>query len=218
MTFPLKSPLKITLQKGHRVAFRTLDTQGLPVSGIQFYPEAPRLARFEGNSDVNYLYVLDYLGQRHLLKNVSDENGNFVWENAPREPLAYQIVSSHHLSQPGGDYGPADGPHTLHFRPNIPLDISIVDDESGRPIPDYKVHMGTHFKANRADHWSWNFERPSKANPPGRYPAVLRCLDRTIQYRIEAEGYQPGTTPIYDAKELPDSPITVELRLKKLEP
>lgn len=64
---------------------------------------------------------------------------------------------------------------------------------------------------------SWNFERPLKTNPPGRYPVVLRCLDRTIQYRIEAEGYLPAVTPVYDAKGLPGSPIALEVRMKARE-
>ena len=217
VTFPLKEPVKIVLQKGRRVAFRTLNPQGQPIAGIRFFPEPPRLAQFEGNKDLNYLYVLDYLGHRDLLKSTSDENGDFAWENAPTERLGYQITSSKFLSQPGGDFGPSDSLHVLYFRPIIPLEITIVDDRTGQPVQEYKVFQGTHFKQNPADTWSWNFERPLKANPPGRYPVALRCLDRTIQYRIEADGYLPALTPVYDAKELPDSPISVEVRMKTSE-
>ncbi|MEX0727048.1 MAG: carboxypeptidase-like regulatory domain-containing protein [Planctomycetaceae bacterium] len=210
-----ESPLTIVMQKGERLVFRTLTEDGRPAAGIQFHPEAPREGPFTGETPVNYLHALDFLSNRNLLNNTTGESGEFLWENAPREKLGYQIISSAYLSQPGGDYGPEGSPHTIVFRPIIPLSITIVADETGGSIEEYRIHEGTHFKSNPAGLWQWHLKRPSKEMQPGQFATHLRTLDREIKYRIQADGFRPAVTPAYDAKQLPNTPVSVEMRLKK---
>ena len=211
---PLKEPLKIVMQKGKRVEFRTVDTQGKPIAGIRFYPQAPRDAAFEGDGQIGYFRVLDFLGQRTLIGNISDKQGIFRWENAPDERLGYQIIARDVLSQPGGEYGPVGSPHTLVFRKRIPVHAKVVDAASGEPIESYQIIEGTHFKVNPPELWTWSLRRPSAAKPGG-FDDSLKTLDRLIRYRIQAEGYRPAVSKPFDAQNLPGDPISIEFRLKK---
>jgi beta-lactamase regulating signal transducer with metallopeptidase domain/uncharacterized GH25 family protein len=206
---PLKEPLKIVMQKGKRVEFRTVDEQGKPISGVRFHPQPPLNSRYDGDAQ-----VLDFLGNRDLIKNRSDSRGIFVWENAPSEPLGYQIASARVLMQPQGDYGPAGSPHTLIFRDRIPVHAKVVDAATGELIKSYRIYEGTHFKVNQPGLWSWNLQSPSRAKPGG-FDDSLKGQERLIRYRIQADGYRLSISDVLDAQKLPDKPVLIEFRLQK---
>jgi hypothetical protein len=214
---PLKEPLKIVMRKGKRVEVRTVDPQGRPIAGIHFYPERPNPEFFQDARDKPYYEVLDFLGHRHLIRNRSDENGLFVWENAPGEALRYQIVGSDVLSQPGGRYGPEGSPYTLVFRQTISVNATVVDAATGDPIAKYEIIQGMHFKSNRPGVWSWHPHKPGRKGEvkAGGFSDRLLTLDRLYRYRIQAEGYRPALSTILDAASLPDDPVALEFRLQK---
>src|SRR5262245_33193840 len=213
---PLKEPLKIVMRKGKRVEFRAVDLQGRPIPGISFFPERPRREFFDLMQDQPYYDVLSFLSHRYLIHNRSDANGLSVWENAPDEALAYQIIGPHVLSQPGGEYGPEGSPYTLVFRPTIPVNATVVDAATGEPIAKYEVVQGMHFKSNPPGIWDWSSHTPGKDEAQAdRFFVRLLTLDRIIRYRVEAEGYRPALSASLDAASLPDAPVTLEFRLQK---
>lgn len=214
VSVPQTAPLTIAVQKGKRVEFRTVNAKREPIAGIHFHPQAPSGKPSAVYREVGYLYVLDFLSHRDLLNTESDEHGVFVWENAPVEPLGYQIYSAKVLAPAPRDYGPAGSPHTLVFRERIPLHAKVVDAATGRPIATYTIYEGTHFKSNSPGLWEWNLPRPSKARP-GEFDDTLKSIARLVQYRIQAEGYRPRLSDIFDAEKLPDAPVSIEFRLEK---
>ncbi len=211
---PLTEPIHVVLQKGKRIEFLAIDTEGNPIKGMTFMP-ATIIPEFRGKTDAD---------------------GRWVWENGPDEILSYQIISSTYLCQPpGSDFGPADSPITLKFRKTIPVSGTVVDDETGKPIPEFRLYEGTHFKVNKPETWSWDQETSQKLRPvkgswaeglvdnqsgpfikSGRFMTRLSALDRLIRYRIQADGYLPKVSPILDAAKLPDEPVKMEFRLKKV--
>jgi hypothetical protein len=214
---PLKEPIKIAMRKGKRVEFRAVDPQGRPIAGIRIYPERPHRQFVYDVRDRANNSVLDFLGHRNLIQNRSDANGLFVWENAPDEALAYQIIGSEVLSQPGGEYGPEGSPHTLVFRPTVPVAATVVDSGTGEPIAKYEIIQGAHFKSNRPGMWSWYSHTPVKGGEiqAGRFSDRLLTLDRVIRYRVQAEGYRPEVSVTLDAASLPNEPVVLEFRLQK---
>jgi beta-lactamase regulating signal transducer with metallopeptidase domain len=207
---PLKEPLRIVLTKGQRVEFHTVDEQGQPVAGVRFHPQPPQDGAYDGDAQ-----VLDFLGNRDLIKNRSDARGVFVWQNASSQPLGYQIYSAGVLTLPAGDYGPAGSPHTLVFRSRIPVHAKVVDAASGEPIKNFQIYEGTHFKTNPPDFWSWELQRPSSRAKPGGFDDSLKGLERTIRFRIQADGYRPSVSEVLDAQKLPGKPVSLEFRLEK---
>jgi beta-lactamase regulating signal transducer with metallopeptidase domain len=207
---PLQEPLRIVLKKGKRVEFHTVDEQGHPVAGVRFHPQPPLDGSYEGDAQ-----VLDFLGNRDLIKNRSDQRGIFVWENAPSQPLGYQIYSAGVLTLPTGDYGPAGSPHTLVFRSRIQVHAKVVDAATGDAIKSYQIYEGTHFKVNPPDLWSWELQRPSSRAKPGGFDDSLKGLERTIRFRIQADGYRPSVSEVLDAQKLPNKPVSLEFRLEK---
>jgi hypothetical protein len=206
------TPWKFTLKKGKRVEFRTRNPKGEPISGIKFFAGLTRGKLPTG--DVNFNYVLQYLMDQNFIPAKSDQHGVFVWQNAPDEPLEYQFTSPKVLSLPPGDFGPVGSPHTLVFRDSIPITAKVVDAETGRPILSYKVYRGIHIKRNRPETWNWHVHGSSKVQP-GRFVDSLMSLSRLVQYRIEAHGYRPALSDVFDAEKLPDAPISIEFRLEK---
>ncbi len=214
VSIPLAEPLRITLRKGTRVEFRAVDTKGKPIPGIAFHPQAPQYTPFKGDNEINYLHVLDFLSHRFLIKNQTNKDGLFVWENAPRDSLGYQIYGDGYLSHMGKDFGPKDSPHTLVFRRSIPVTATVTDVVTGKPIPDFQVYHGTRFKSNPPSvGWSWNSFRVEQQ--PGQFNAQIRNLNQVTRYRVQVKGYQPNLSKILDAAKLPDETVSLLFQLKK---
>ncbi len=215
VNIPLAAPLKLTMNKGTRVEFRTVDADGKPISGIKFHPEAPRNGPFTGDSKLNYLHVLDFLSHRYLIGNESDKQGRVIWENAPPDSLGYQIYGNGYMSHMGEDFGPKGSPHTLVFRPTIPVIGTVTDAETAEPVADFDVFQGIKFKSNSSTiPYSWSPER-QKTKQPGQFQGTIHNLDRVSCFRIQAKGYRPAITKVLDAANLPDEPIKLDVRLKK---
>jgi beta-lactamase regulating signal transducer with metallopeptidase domain len=212
VSIPQAAPLTIVMQKGKRVEFLAIDLQGKPIEGIRFYPEAPRIAVPSPDQIRMFPLCLDLVTHRDVLNVRTNADGLFVWENAPDMKLGYQIGSKQYLSQPGGDYGPEGSPHTLVFRPVIPVSMTIVDAATGKPIADARITEGTHFKSNPAGSWYWGFNTKT-SNSEGQLETSLRVLDSIIQFRVQADGYRPVVSHEFDAASLPDSPIALPIRL-----
>lgn len=122
-------------------------------------------------------FGLDFLTHRNVLNVKSNTDGLFVWENAPDLKLGYRFGSNQYLSAPGGDYGPEGSPHTVVFRPVIPVSMTVLDAANGRPIADARITAGTHFKSNPAGSWYWDFDA-KRSNSKGRLETSLRSMDR----------------------------------------
>ena len=97
-------------------------------------------------------------------------------------------------------------------KPVIPVSMTIVDAANGRPITNARIMEGTHFKSNRAGRWEWGWTR-EQSNSEGRLETSLRALDHVIQFRIQGKGYRPALSQEFDAAALPDSPISLQIRL-----
>ena len=215
VTIPLDEPLTVTLHKGKPVEFRVIDTEGNPVEGVSFLP--------------------DLAGARLPNDGKTDSEGRLVWTNAPDETVHYQIISSAYLCQPpGSDFGPDDSPVTLTMRRAIPVIGTVVDAETGEPIPEFRLYEGTHFKSNQPGTWDW-WQQTSQTMRPvagswaeglvdaapgtpigqGRFVDKLLTLDRLIRYRVQADGYLPQMSAVLDAAALPDEPVRIEFRLER---
>ncbi|MEZ6035623.1 MAG: carboxypeptidase-like regulatory domain-containing protein [Planctomycetaceae bacterium] len=213
VSIPQTSPLTVALQKGKRVEFRAVDLQGKPIEGIRFYPEAPQVTALASHQKRLVPFGLDFLTHRDVLNVKTNAEGVFVWENAPEMKLGYQITSSQYLTQPGGEYGPEGSPHTLVFRPVIPVSITLLDAANGSLVSDARIMEGTHFKSNPAGRWEWHWKsEPSTSE--GQFETNLRALNRVIQFRVQATGYRPALSQEFDPSALPDSPITLQIRLE----
>lgn len=213
VTTPTVKPVNVVMQKGKRIEFRAIDSEGKPIKGMKFIPGLPD-TEFHG---------------------LTDSEGRWVWDNAPDKVLHYQIYRSGYLSQPPGTaYGPDDSPITLTFRKSIPVIATVLDAESGEPIREYRLFDGAHFKVNKRESWGWSQQtsqtmRPVKGSwlegmendqvgtfiEPGRFMTRLGTLDRIVQYRVQADGYLPQLSCQLDAAILPDQPVRLEFRLQK---
>lgn len=211
VTVPAAEPIKFTVHKGQRIEFRAVDTEGHPIAGVQFHPEGR---------------CLDFLSHRYLLGNRTNDEGVFVWENAPDDMLSYQIYGPRHLAIHDVKFGPEGSPHTLVFRRRLPVELTVLDAATGREVTEYKLYQGSHFKSNRPGLWSWHLRTRQQMRPvpgsaaegdetAGRAELELANLDRLVQYRIQADGYRPAASPVLDAAALPDEPVQVEIRLEK---
>ena len=210
------APMNVIMRKGKRIEFKIVDEAEQPVAGIALYPEPTD--PFAAIAGQGYEHVLDFLGHRRLIPNISDAEGRIVWENAPNDILAYQMASAKILNHPRSQYAPSETPHRIVVRRAIPVTIAIIDDVTGQGIVDYRIFDGTHFKSNPPAMWEWSQERPQKDWKPGRYETKLLSLDRMVQYRIEADGYKFELTEIFDPEQRPNEQITTTVRLKKLSP
>jgi beta-lactamase regulating signal transducer with metallopeptidase domain len=210
VSIPQTAPVTVIMQKGKRVEFRAVDLQGKPIEGMRFYPEWPRMA--VPSPDQRRMLPINFDVLRDILNLRTNADGLFVWENAPDMKLGYRIWSKQYLSHPGGDYGPEGSPHTLVFRPIIPVSMTILDAATGKPIADARITEGTLFKSNPAGSWYWGFNT-KKSNSEGQLETSLRVLDSIIQFRVQANGYRPVVSQEFDAASLPDSPIALQIRL-----
>ncbi|MAT16484.1 MAG: hypothetical protein CMJ46_14570 [Planctomyces sp.] len=235
---PSDAPLQVTLQKGQRLEIRATNPAGKPIAHARVFPGAPQGLRGEEYSGLNHYHALSFLVNRSLLGGRTDENGLFVWENAPPEKLQYRILATGYCGQ-GNDanFSPADSPVETTLHRVIPVFATVVDDATGEPIADFKIYSGYRFKMNPKEMWGWNSmdrndaitwksgipadtiaaEKLKTPLEPNEFRTHLSSLDKVYRYRVQAPGYLPVLSEQLDRGALPAEPVELTFRLKKME-
>ena len=156
-------------------------------------------------------------------KGQSDTEGRAVWENAPGGTHEFDIAATGFLRKNGVLVPADDQEHDIVMKPALVLQGTVIDADTGRPIPRFRLAQGwpsidlrsgrTNIQVSGIDSFSPNYSE-------GRFHQVLEkelivgLADQKLMVRIEADGYQPfiSRTIGYD-----EGVVTLDVSLQRTE-
>lgn len=210
-----KDSVRIALAKGVPLRIRVMDTDGAPVPNahilLNTFPGS-----VSGESQSGSKVQTSFTGQ-------SDAEGRAVWENAPGGTHEFDIAATGFLRKNGVLVPADDQEHDIVMKPALVLQGTVIDADTGRPIPRFRLAQGwpsidlrsgrTNIQVSGIDSFSPNYSE-------GRFHQVLEkelivgLADQKLMVRIEADGYQPfiSRTIGYD-----EGVVTLDVSLQRTE-
>jgi protocatechuate 3,4-dioxygenase beta subunit len=140
----------------------------------------------------------------------TDAEGRFTWPNAPGDLVRLAFTgSSEFLS--GVPLMASDQEIEVMWKPALLIKGTVVDDETGAPIPAFKITEGV---KNALDSY-WMHDRSTKGTEGAFQWQTMdfKILPGdTVELQVEAEDYDPVSTPAYETRQQMEN---VALRMKR---
>lgn len=208
-------PVRIALAKGVPLRIRVMDTNGAPVPNAHIWLNTfpgPVSGGPQSGSKVQ----ASFEGQ-------SDVEGRAVWENAPSGTHEFDIAATGFLRKNGVLVPADDQEHDILMKPALVLQGTVIDADTGRPIPRFRLAQGwpsINLRSGRTNIQVSGIDRFSPNYSEGRFHQVLEeevivgLADQKLMVRIEADGYQPfiSRTIGYD-----EGVVTLDVSLQRTE-
>ena len=210
-----KDLVRIALAKGVPLRIRVMDTDGAPVPNAHIWLNTFP-GSVSGEPQTESKVQASFEGQ-------SDTGGRAVWENAPSGTHEFDIAATGFLRKNGVLVPADDQEHDIVMKPALVLQGTVIDADTGRPIPRFRLAQGwpsidlrsgrTNIQVSGIDSFSPNYSE-------GRFHQVLEkelivgLADQKLMVRIEADGYQPfiSRTIGYD-----EGVVTLDVSLQRTE-
>lgn len=192
-------PLRVTLalQPPRALAGRVIDRAGEPIAGAQIL--------------IKHWRGMDMLAQ----KLVSDPDGRFLWPDAPGDELGAQISADGYIAKMDVSLTPGASNEIVLGKPT-PVQGTVVDADTGRPIDDFSVRAGTVWSPG--GHLIWqdrDFVEVQTKETPGAFECAFDMEAHRYALRVEAEGYLPEDAEPFEPD---DSPQAFTFRLTRADP
>lgn len=182
--------LDVKLLKGRSVRLRVVDEAGEAMPGV----------RMAANR---------WQQKRSLwFEAVTDAEGRCEWNGAPMDEVKWDFVGNKEVLREFAITAGTDE-QTIVFRPAIRFVGTVVDAESGQHVSSFRVTPGDTRHPNI--YWE-NESRRSFEDGAFTYEVWWMCYDHKL--RIEAEGYEPFETALFNAKQQNET-LTIKLVPKR---
>lgn len=159
----------IALEKGRTIRGRVVKEDGTPVAGL--------------NVDLDTWKELRTL----TFHTVTDADGRFVWNGAPDEHVEFVFGGCQNSLFLSGLYLNAkDDKQTVVMKPALRLTASVIDANTGKPIPNVTLTSGTYWRPESVS--SASDEKKTFAD--GKLSWSITYISHKRIFRIEAEGYE----------------------------
>ena len=178
--------VEFRLEPGKTMKVKVLDMDDNPIPQARVCP-----FRWRGT------FLL--LGDRDLIPQHADDEGNWSWTWAPDDEVDISIICAGYMSIRELLLKPQDEPHV--FRMRLPLEIrgQVTDAETGEVIRNITMITGGNFRGTDPKVASyWNEDNPSRFTD-GNY-RVLISEPRNgggHHFKITADGYEPFVSEMF---------------------
>ena len=210
-----KDLVRIALAKGVPLRIRVMDTDGAPVPNAHIWLNTFP-GSVSGEPQSGSKVQASFTGQ-------SDAEGRAVWENAPGGTHEFDIAATGFLRKNGVLVPADDQEHDIVMKPALVLQGTVIDADTGRPIPRFRLAQGwpsIDLRSGRTNIQVSGIDRFSPNYSEGRFHQVLEkelivgLADQKLMVRIEADGYQPfiSRTIGYD-----EGVVTLDVSLQRTE-
>lgn len=177
---PDAETVEITLDPGQTIRGQVTTYDGTPIEGARVAPHTWR-------------------GQRVLaIELKTDTDGRFEWDGAPEDSVIFEIRKPGYAGELEMMLYPDEQEHPIVLQELLRIGGAVVDDETGEPLDDFKVYQGTYWESAQDVQWSGY---ASDEGYKGEYELYIEAGTPAVQVRVEADGYLPAVSRIYNAEE-----------------
>ena len=185
-------PVNVKLTPGKMLTIKVVDPEGNPI------PKA-------------WIPVDGWRGHRSLanakLPSRTDDNGVFVWKNAPEDEVQCEILVKDYLDHRNVKFTAREEPYIIKkIRPLI-ISGTVVDAESGKPLEQFKMTPVGHFTSAGTPG-----RRHTVDGRNGKYEFKFTYPKAGHSVLIEAVGYKPEESTVFKSH---DGQVTFDFKLKK---
>ncbi|UCE49310.1 MAG: carboxypeptidase regulatory-like domain-containing protein [Phycisphaerales bacterium] len=193
------TPLDFTLRPGNSIRLRVVDPNGTALAGVYVVPEV-----YQG-----YRYILKIDPNRPQQRGAkTDEKGFVVWDSAPPDAVKYAF-SKEGYARLSDVQLIADGKeHTVTLPRPIHVVATVVDKETGEPIPTFQVVPTLDWLSGSPPYISRSGAFQAKE---GRFEWKTSRTDTGHYVRIEAKGYLPAMSKMLRVGDCEQVTINFEL-------
>ncbi|MHC4533488.1 MAG: carboxypeptidase regulatory-like domain-containing protein, partial [Planctomycetota bacterium] len=193
-------PLEFTLEPGNSIRIRVVDSNGTAIPDVYVVPETYRGYR--------YILKIDPDSPPRQRGVRTDEKGLVVWDSAPPDTIEYAF-SKQGYARLDEVQLVADGKeHTVALPRPIRVVGTVIDKETGEPVPEFHVVPTLDWLTGRPPYISRSNAFQAKA---GRYEWEISRTDTGHYVRIEAKGYLPAMSKMLRVGESEQMTINFEL-------
>ena len=187
--------LEVALKGAQTLAGRVVDSSGKPLADAWIFVEG-----FGESRTVN-------------ARLRSDADGKFTWTGAPAVPVQADVQAEGFARSSGVTLTPGKD-NTVTLIKAAVVRGTVVDAETGKPVPSFQLVSGIDFGGGRAIHWQRQHgldERQAKGKD-GKFELTFAWPYPGHAVRVEADGYLPGDTPVF---KIADGDQNFEIKLRK---
>jgi RNA polymerase sigma factor (sigma-70 family) len=169
----------LTLQPPHRLTGRLVDVAGRPIARAT-------------------LSLQSWRGSSSLEQDITtDSDGRFLWKDAPGDEVRVQVYADGYLQKGNVSVVP-DAPNKIVLTSPTTVKGTVVDAETGQPIPRFSLVHGTVWNAGEGLIWQSNMRADEEAmKAPGSFEWTFSVQVHQLVVRVLAEGYLPADSGLF---------------------
>ena len=183
------------LQPGTPIRFHFVDENDKPVPGVRVicnhWREGRALKEFE-----------------NVIPEMSDADGNWVWEHAPKGRVGYEVTRKNSISRRSLWLEPKEEPCEYVIHPALEISGKVTSKSTGKPIPDFRIvrgnwSSGDGFNSSEDSSDSdqdggiaWD-QYNAKLMKNGHYYFRINETQNKHFIKVEAPGYKPAVSDAF---------------------
>jgi hypothetical protein len=174
------APMDIMLDRGHTIRVRVVDVQGEPLEGVWAWSRHWR----------------GYASWMHDAKTGKD--GRFAMDSAPDDEVIFEMGKEGYI-QIWDQPVTAGDEQVLTMRRELKIRGKVKEADTGKPVTRFRMIPG--FPWHRGEEPFWD-KMHAKTMPGSEYECTFSFPRDGYAVRIEAEGYSPAVSPVYNGEEV----------------
>jgi peroxiredoxin len=162
------------------------------------------------------LSVQSWRGSKSLEQEMTtDSDGRFLWKDAPGDEVRVEVYASGYIRRRDVPVVPGAQNQIVLASPTT-VKGTVVDAETGQPIPRFSLVHGTVWNAGKSLIWQRNMRADEEAmKAPGTFQWTFNEQVHRLTVRVVAEGYLPADSGLFAQD---GSPHEFTFRLTKADP
>ena len=166
---PDLKPLKFEMHPGNRIRIKVVDSDGESIDGAGISVSA-----WQKRHTIN-------------LRGSTDANGNYVWEDAPPEPVEFDIQQFGYVSKRGVSITAGGKTRIVTLSPKLVIIGSIKSKDSGEPIDNFEIISGFRYDSRSDVRWS---RKPPVEHTDGHFEFSFSEPRDSYYLKVFARGYE----------------------------
>ena len=186
-------PVIISLAPVAAIRGRVVDVNGSPLAGVTVAADSWR-----GNRTLQW-------------QSTTDADGRFVWNEAPRDAVEITFYKSGYIRRTS-KFTARDEAYDIVIHPPLVISGSVTDVETGEPVRYITATRGIQWQG---DNITWENPRQMRYKSEfsdGHYEMTIDNAYPGYRVRIEAEGYLPAQSRMFDSNE---GTVTFDFQLER---